>query len=98
SDAASPRPRCAGDETVVTWRLLIRRARRRTWGAWSVMRLGHETRRQRRAFAEEELFHLLRDDLLRLFLEGQQAVLVENHLHAFFPHVPGFLRDAWVDT
>ncbi len=47
--------------------------------------------------AEQELFHLFRDDHLRLFLEWQQAVLVQNHFHPLFPHLPGLARDVVVD-
>ena len=53
--------------------------------------------RQRRAFAEEEVLHVLRDQLLGLFLPGHQPVLVEDHLHALFPELPGLGRDVLED-
>src|SRR5688572_19446265 len=60
--------------------------------------LRHVSGRQRRAFAEKEILHVLRDDLLRFFLPGHQAVLVEDHLHALFPELPRLRRDALVDA
>src|SRR6516225_8334334 len=60
--------------------------------------LGYVLRRERRAFAEEEVLHVLRDEVLRLFLPRHQAVLVENHLHPVFPHLPGLRGDICVDT
>src|SRR5215813_9014003 len=43
---------------------------------------------QRRAVTEEEILHVFLDELLRLLLERHQAVLVEDHLHPFFPQFP----------
>ena len=40
----------------------------------------------------------LATSLLGFLLEGQQPVLVEDHLHALFPHLPGFRRDLFVDA
>src|SRR5215213_167195 len=60
--------------------------------------LGHEPWRQRRALAEEEVFHVLRDELLRFLLPRHQAVLVEDHLHSLLPHLPGVERDVLVDS
>ena len=60
--------------------------------------LRDEAGRQRRALAEEEILHLLGDDLLGLFLPGHQAVLVENHLHPLFPELPRFGGDVLVDA
>ena len=54
-------------------------------------------RRQRRALAEEEILHLLQDQLLRLFLPRHQAVLVEDHLLPFLPELPRLRRDLLVD-
>ena len=60
--------------------------------------LRHEPWGQSRAFSEEEIVHLLRDDLLRLFLPRHEAVLVEDHLHALFPELPCLDGDLLEDT
>src|SRR5215203_6674003 len=60
--------------------------------------LGHEPWRQRRALAEEEVFHVLRDELLRFLLPRHQAVLIEDHLHPLLPHLPGLEGDVLVDS
>src|SRR4030095_5769631 len=59
--------------------------------------LRHVPGRQRRAFTEEEVFHVLGDEVLRLFLPRHEAVLVEDHLHAILPELPRLRRDVLVD-
>ena len=59
--------------------------------------LGHISRWERRPLAEEEIFHVLADQLLRLFLPRHQPVLVEDHLHALFPQLPGLAGDVLVN-
>src|SRR5713226_4010762 len=54
--------------------------------------------RKGRAFAEEEIFHVFRDQLLRLFLPGHQAIFVEDHLHPILPEFPRLHRDVLVDA
>jgi len=49
------------------------------------------------AGAEEELVHLLDEEFLGLAGPGLQAVLVQQHLLALDPLVPGLLRDVFVD-
>jgi hypothetical protein len=49
------------------------------------------------AGAEEELVHLLDEELLGFFGPGLEAVLVEEHLLALDPFAPGFLGDVLVD-
>ena len=56
------------------------------------------TGRKRRAFAEEVLFHLLDQELLRFLRAQVEAVLVHDHLHVLDPHPPGFLRHVVVDA
>src|SRR5579859_805270 len=58
--------------------------------------LRNVSRRERGALAEEELFHVLRDELLRFFLPGHQAVLVEDHLHPILPELPRLRGDVVV--
>src|ERR1700680_709291 len=55
--------------------------------------LGDVPWRQRGALAEEEVFHVLAHELLSLFLPRHQPILVQDHLHAVFPQLPGFRRD-----
>src|SRR5215213_4150187 len=55
-------------------------------------------RRQRRALAEKEVFHVLRDQLLRFLLPGHEPVLIENHLHPLFPQPPGVEGDVLEDA
>ena len=59
--------------------------------------LRHVAGRQRGTFPEEEILHVLGDQILRLLLPGHEAVLVEDHLHALFPQLPGILRYLVVD-
>src|SRR5215813_1422629 len=54
--------------------------------------------RQGGTLSEEEVLHMFRDELLRLFLPRHQAVLVENHLHPLFPQLPRVERDVFVDA
>src|ERR1044071_4752234 len=54
-------------------------------------------RRQRRPLAEEEVFHVLGDQILRFLLPGHQPVLVEDHLHAILPELPRLRGDVLVD-
>src|SRR3954468_19641397 len=54
--------------------------------------------RQGGSFAKEEVLHVLRDQLLRLFLPGHQAVLVQDHLHPLFPQLPGVGGNVVVDA
>ena len=60
------------------------------------MRRRNELLRQRRAFAKEELLHLLDQELLRLRGPGLQAVLVQQHLLPVHPLAPRRLRDVLV--
>src|ERR1700730_1168249 len=53
--------------------------------------------RQRGALAEEEVFHVLGHELLRLLLPWHQPILVQDHLHAVFPELPGVRRDVLVN-
>ncbi len=41
------------------------------------------------ALAEEEFLHELGHECLRFLLVGHYPVLVENHPHSVFPHLPG---------
>src|SRR6185503_18724066 len=54
--------------------------------------------RQRGSFTEEEVFHLLANQLLAFLLPGHQAVFVEDHLLAFLPELPRLRRDVLVDA
>jgi hypothetical protein len=49
------------------------------------------------AAAEEEVIHLFDEELLGFAGPGLEAVLVEEHLLALHPLVPGFLADILVD-
>ena len=49
------------------------------------------------SFAEEEIFHVFDDDLLRLERRGVEAVLVDDHLQMLSPHLPGIQRHVVVD-
>src|SRR5688572_4199794 len=75
---------------------------RRTWnaepGTWNRNLFGLVLRRQRLGPTEEEVLHLLRHQLLGFFLPGHQAVLVEDHLHAVFPHLPRLRRHVVVNA
>ena len=53
---------------------------------------------KRSAFAEEVIFHLLEQELLRLLRAEVEPVLVHDHLHLLEPHLPGFLGDVLVDA
>src|SRR5712675_2272937 len=50
------------------------------------------------AFTEEELFHLLFHDFLRIGIERIEAIFVHHHFGMLYPELPGFLRNAFVDT
>jgi hypothetical protein len=54
---------------------------------------GDVVRREGGPFAEEEIFHVFRHEILGLLLPRHQAILIENHLHAFFPELPGLNGD-----
>ena len=41
------------------------------------------------AFAEEEILHVLGNEFLGFLLPGHEPVLVEDHLHAILPELPG---------
>src|SRR5258708_22271006 len=73
---------------------------RRVWKApaRSLCLLGDVAGRERGAVAEEEVLHVLGDEVLRFLLPRHQAVLVEDHLHALFPELPRVLRDVVVDA
>jgi hypothetical protein len=47
--------------------------------------------------AEEEILHVAGDEFLRLLLPRHEPVLVEDHLHPLFPHLPGLRGDVLVD-
>src|SRR5439155_23117021 len=55
--------------------------------------LRHVTRRQRGAVAEEEILHVLGDEILCFLLPRHEPVLIEDHLHALLPELPGIFRD-----
>src|SRR5262245_9403145 len=55
-------------------------------------------RRKCRPLAEEEVFHVLRHEFLRLFLPRHEPVLVEDHLHPILPALPGIHRHVLVDA
>ncbi len=63
-----------------------------------LLRRRHEVRRQRRAFAEEELLALFAEDLVRLHAGEIEAVLVDDHLRVLQPHLPCFQGDLVVDA
>src|SRR5712671_2350189 len=50
------------------------------------------------AFAEEELLHLFFHDFLRVGIERVEAIFVHHHFGMLDPELPGFLRNAFVDT
>ena len=50
------------------------------------------------AFPEEKLLHVLLHQFLRLLLPGHQPVLVEDHLHAILPELPGLGGHVLVDA
>jgi hypothetical protein len=58
--------------------------------------LGDVSGRQRGAFAEKKVLHVLGDELLSFFLPRHQPVLVEDHLHAILPELPGLRRNVLV--
>jgi hypothetical protein len=60
--------------------------------------LGDVTGRQRRALAEEKIFHVLRDEVLRFLLPWHEPVLIEDHLHPILPELPRLARDVLVDA
>src|SRR5579864_7110198 len=68
------------------------------WSSLSLRFWRHVTWRQRRAFAEEIIFHLLEQEFLRFLSAEVQPVLVHDHLHLLQPHLPGFLGDALIDA
>src|SRR6476660_5080147 len=51
-----------------------------------------------RALAEEELFHLLHQQLLRLRVGQVEAIVIDHQRGLLRPHVPGLLRDFVVDS
>src|SRR5262245_5423935 len=53
---------------------------------------------KRSAFPEEKVFHVLGDQLLRLFLPGHEPVFVEDHLHPILPELPCLRGDVLVDA
>src|SRR5438105_1613617 len=53
--------------------------------------------RQSGAFAEEEILHVLRHQLLRFLLPWHEAVFVEDHLHTLLPELPRLGGDVLVD-
>jgi len=64
-----------------------------------VLRTGWNVpRRQRRALAEEIIFHLLQQKFLRFLGTQVQPVLVHDHLHLFQPHLPRLFGDVFVDS
>ena len=60
--------------------------------------LRHVAWRQGGALAEEEFFHLTRDQFLRFFLPRHQSIFVEDHLLTIFPKLPRLRRNVVVDT
>ena len=48
--------------------------------------------------AEEEIFQVLDQDLLVLAVGGIQPVFVQEHLAMLAPHLPGFLRDVFINS
>jgi hypothetical protein len=63
----------------------------------SLRLLRHVIGRQRGAFAEKKVFHMFSDQVLRFLLPWHQTVLVEDHLHAFLPQLPGLRGDMLKD-
>src|SRR4051812_49741700 len=55
-------------------------------------------RRELRAFAEEELLHVMPDDLLRLLVRGGEAGFVCYPFCVLPPQPPRLLPDGLVDT
>src|ERR1700722_1042460 len=67
-------------------------------GGWLLGLLRHVPWRQRRAFAEEEIFHVLGHQILRFLLPGHEPVLVQDHLHPILPELPGVRRNVLVNS
>src|SRR5690349_16688209 len=59
---------------------------------------GDVSRGERGPFAEEELLHLLLDDLLGFPRGRAQTVFIDDHLQVLEPHVPGLLGDVLIDA
>src|SRR5262245_51968787 len=74
------------------WRPSVRGSTR------SLRLLRHVPGRQRGAFAEEEVLHVLGDEILRFLLPGHEPVLVQDHLHALFPEFPRVLGHVFEDA
>src|SRR6188768_2265786 len=66
--------------------------------ALAALGLGSPTFGHLRALAEEELFHLLHQQLLRLRVGQVQAVVIDHQRGLLRPHIPGLLRDFVVDS
>src|SRR4051812_5448167 len=64
----------------------------------SFLARSYKVRRQRGAFAEEILFHLLEQKILRFFRTKIEPVLVHQHLHVLHPHLPRLFRNVLVDA
>src|SRR5262245_57112177 len=64
----------------------------------SLRLLWHVPGRQRGAFTEEEVLHVLGDEILRFLLPGHEPVLVQDHLHALFPEFPRVLGHVFEDA
>src|SRR5688572_24338969 len=62
------------------------------------LRLGLEVRRRGGASAEEELLHLVFEELAGLWLDRRQAVLVQQHRLVLDPTLPRELRHVLVDA
>jgi|SRR5690349_5694707 hypothetical protein len=60
--------------------------------------LRHVAWRQGGALAEEEFFHLTRDQFLRFFLPWHQSIFIEDHLLTLFPQLPRLRRNIVVNT
>src|SRR5690606_36827260 len=56
-----------------------------------------EIRRRRGTAVKEELFHFLFEKLARLWLDGRQAVFVDEHGLVAEPLLPSLLRHVLVD-
>src|SRR5260370_38038763 len=49
------------------------------------------------ALAEEEILHVLGQDLLVVPIGGVYSVLVQDHLSMFAPHLSSFLREFFIN-
>src|SRR5689334_1979597 len=60
--------------------------------------LGHPALWHLRVLAEEELFHLLAQNLPGIGVGQIQAIMVDEQARMILPHLPGLLRDVVINT